>query len=910
MEKKVTVLVVSIAFLIFGNIALAVTAHDWLVNQQNATTGLLVSYEGDSNATAYTYDQACAVIALTCENDTTHAKKILDKIAALQNSDGSWYTAYNANTGAGSNFAKDTGNNSWMILAINYYTIDTGDQTYINSAKKCADFILTLQDNNPSNPTFGSVRINPDAPWISTEHQHDAYSALTGLGNILNNQYYNDKASLVYNWTVNNMWNDTEGRFYTGYNDYSKYLDPQSWSIPSIGTTGPAGQNFIRCLTWAYNNMHVTKTYNGQTLDGFDYDGTTTYPSGGIWFEGTEQMVLAYDIIGDATSANYFHSQTAKAQSSNGGIICATGDGGTSWPTNFPINAVAATSWYIFGSQNPRVNPFKPVPPAPDTTPPVISNVGSSNTTANSATITWTTDENSDSQIEYGLTTSYGNSSPLDTNLLLNHSVTISNLSANTVYHYRVHSKDMAGNTATSGDYTFSTLPETQTKDYGHTAMVLTRGTTNNSYTNLNANDGTYVTVKAAKSGSYYYSDWYAKTQISESPSKVTKLSITYDGHYSTSRPQEIFLYNFVSSVWARIDYQTISTTDKTITYTTTNASEITSYISSTGEIRLRIYTSRNRTYYCYADYVKFGIEYNSSSSSFAPRSATSSDADKIIFADTWVDSSPSLWTGANQAYYGTDTTLHSITDGTVTLGLPHGDVASFTYNMPKESWAGQIVATDGSSSATTDLSAYTLLKFKVAIPSSGPNVAIQKFFMQDSNGVEHATGPITINTTDFSQEYTIDLSGANLAAANKLFGFIVTSSANNVGQNTVTFYVDDIRFTANNDTTAPDTDTSITVNVNDVKIVGGKQGYINPIKIEKAQIVVNPGDSGTLQIKVYDLIGNLVWETDKGVTADNTENITWDGRNGDGEQVASGIYIVHISGAGLNQTKKIAIIK
>jgi hypothetical protein len=95
---------------------------------------------------------------------------------------------------------------------------------------------------------------------------------------------------------------------------------------------------------------------------------------------------------------------------------------------------------------------------APDAQPPVISNVASSNITTSAATITWTTDESSDSQVEYGLTTSYGLSSPLNTSLVTSHTVSLSSLQANTTYHYRVKSKDAAGNLATSDDFTFTTL--------------------------------------------------------------------------------------------------------------------------------------------------------------------------------------------------------------------------------------------------------------------------------------------------------------------------------------------------------------------------------------------------------------------------------------------------------------------
>jgi hypothetical protein len=105
---------------------------------------------------------------------------------------------------------------------------------------------------------------------------------------------------------------------------------------------------------------------------------------------------------------------------------------------------------------------------APDLTPPVISAVTASGITNASATITWTTDKTSDTQVDYGLTTAYGSSTMLNTSLVTSHSQTLSGLSANTLYHYRVKSRDGSGNLATSGDITFTTTaapPATVTFD-------------------------------------------------------------------------------------------------------------------------------------------------------------------------------------------------------------------------------------------------------------------------------------------------------------------------------------------------------------------------------------------------------------------------------------------------------------
>lgn len=95
--------------------------------------------------------------------------------------------------------------------------------------------------------------------------------------------------------------------------------------------------------------------------------------------------------------------------------------------------------------------------PAPDTTPPVISRVTYTDITISDATITWTTDEPSTSQVEYGTTDGYGTSSVLDGNLVTSHNVVLSGLEPGAKYHFRVRSKDSAGNEAVSIDTAFNT---------------------------------------------------------------------------------------------------------------------------------------------------------------------------------------------------------------------------------------------------------------------------------------------------------------------------------------------------------------------------------------------------------------------------------------------------------------------
>lgn len=92
-----------------------------------------------------------------------------------------------------------------------------------------------------------------------------------------------------------------------------------------------------------------------------------------------------------------------------------------------------------------------------DNTGPVLSSISSGTPGLASVTTTWATDENSDSQVEYGTTASYGATTTLDSTLTTSHSVVINGLANGTLYHFRVRSTDAQGNLSVSSDQTFTT---------------------------------------------------------------------------------------------------------------------------------------------------------------------------------------------------------------------------------------------------------------------------------------------------------------------------------------------------------------------------------------------------------------------------------------------------------------------
>jgi hypothetical protein len=170
---------------------------------------------------------------------------------------------------------------------------------------------------------------------------------------------------------------------------------------------------------------------------------------------------------------------------------------------------------------------------------PVISSITTSNITTDSATITWTTDQTSDSLVEYGTTTAYGNSVS-DSTLTTSHSITLSGLSSETTYYFKITSTNSYGFSTTSGDNTFTTLSppssitltitspsngETISKD-----SVMVKGTITNSTGNE-----TGVTVNGVVATVYGDSFVANNVSLSEGSNTITVTATDTAGNTGTA---------------------------------------------------------------------------------------------------------------------------------------------------------------------------------------------------------------------------------------------------------------------------------------------------------------------------------------------------------------------------------------
>jgi hypothetical protein len=112
----------------------------------------------------------------------------------------------------------------------------------------------------------------------------------------------------------------------------------------------------------------------------------------------------------------------------------------------------------------------------PDVTAPRISSVSAGNITETGATITWDTDENATSKVQYGKSASYG-SARETINLVTSHSITLADLTPNTQYHYKVSGKDGVGNEGSSPDCVFTTsMKEIKVRVYPNPFVFISGG--------------------------------------------------------------------------------------------------------------------------------------------------------------------------------------------------------------------------------------------------------------------------------------------------------------------------------------------------------------------------------------------------------------------------------------------------
>ncbi|MES2986221.1 MAG: fibronectin type III domain-containing protein, partial [Patescibacteria group bacterium] len=212
-----------------------------------------------------------------------------------------------------------------------------------------------------------------------------------------------------------------------------------------------------------------------------------------------------------------------------------------------------------------------------DSTPPSISSIASSTSVTN-ATVTWTTNESSNSRVAYGTVSGTYSTTAVSGTMTTSHTTNLTGLTANTVYYFVVSSTDSSGNAATSSERTFRT---TTTDTTSPTISSIASSTTNTTATI------TWTTNETASS-SLAYGVTTAYGATSSSGSFVTSHSVSLTSlSPSTTYNYRIHVYdssgNLTSS--SNLTFTTTSGVDTTaplITNIATSSTDTTSTITWT----------------------------------------------------------------------------------------------------------------------------------------------------------------------------------------------------------------------------------------------------------------------------------------------------------------------------------------
>ncbi|KPA17927.1 hypothetical protein MHK_001856 [Candidatus Magnetomorum sp. HK-1] len=336
---------------------------------------------------SYTYDNALALISYIAKNDLKRAKILADSFLFAQKNDGTFHDNRLRNgymsgdiyeidqinqtlrirlPGTWS-FERDqfevdefccgshVGNVAWAMLALITYYETVNESKYLTSSIELGKWIETNKKDDNFGGYSGGYEYNSQTDeyikvkWISTEHNIDVYAAFERLYRLTNNIIWHERA-LHAKQFIENMWNEVEGHLWTGTSPDGKInnafipLDVHPWALMALN-------KYNEGLSWSEQYCYTETS----SFKGFDFSYSSTTSPDGVWFEGTAQMALAYQINSEYTKANNYIKEIEKAQeyapNTNGkGIVAASIDGlttGISWNYYSRLH-IGATAWYIF----------------------------------------------------------------------------------------------------------------------------------------------------------------------------------------------------------------------------------------------------------------------------------------------------------------------------------------------------------------------------------------------------------------------------------------------------------------------------------------------------------------------------------------------------------------------------------
>ncbi|MBU3999902.1 fibronectin type III domain-containing protein, partial [Patescibacteria group bacterium] len=354
-----------------------------------------------------------------------------------------------------------------------YYRVISRDGNGVSVASSIASFDTTsgakpviiagaaVPADTTSSVTFSATSNNGTPVFLSVEYQSSAtlpasYSkesanpsainsgatgvvALEGLS--ANNKYY-------YKLKARDIFGNTQTSASDSYN-FTTTID----NIAPAAITGDGLSAGLRIKAPISQNLASTAV-------------TLTWEAPGD--DSSTGTATSYDLR-YSTSAITDANWSSAAQAANEPLPAVSGA-----TQEMAVAGLAPSTTYYFAIKTsdeiPNISSLSNVltvatPVQADTTAPVISSVTIGIPSATSVTVTWITDKNSSSLVDFGATAAYGITQGNSADSTKNHSVTLVGLAPSTAYKLRVKSLDSSGNVAINDNsgagYAFTTASST-----------------------------------------------------------------------------------------------------------------------------------------------------------------------------------------------------------------------------------------------------------------------------------------------------------------------------------------------------------------------------------------------------------------------------------------------------------------
>jgi hypothetical protein len=323
------------------------------------------------NSTAYSYDLAMTVLALSYAGKRDEARKVADGLLFALYNDRKFsvperglrngYSAGNPESFPGwvsasgqSPFAKlagffdidsrqwwedyysdsySTGNNAWAVIAFLEVWRQTGKIEYLKAACAIADYLHTLKDEVNGGFKGGWEGFDDNqqkAGYISTEHCIDIYSAFSQLTDELekinhvtaegrNAQFYRDDAAYARAFVMR-MYDPDQGLFYTGTKADGVTVNKEIYPL-DVNTWG---------LLAFYNDSAIDVQKILDTIESrFAVEGMYDFNDDrdGVWWEGSLQKLIVEKVTGNAAKYRAQLSIASAAANADGSMTAADRDG-------------------------------------------------------------------------------------------------------------------------------------------------------------------------------------------------------------------------------------------------------------------------------------------------------------------------------------------------------------------------------------------------------------------------------------------------------------------------------------------------------------------------------------------------------------------------------------------------------